>query len=397
MNAQPRNLRFGAFLAPFHANSENPTLTLQRDMELCEHLDRLGYDEFWVGEHHSTGVENIGSPELLIAAMAERTRRIRMGTGVNSLSYHHPLILADRIAQLDHQTQGRIMFGAGPGQLPSDAYMMGIDPADQRRMMGESLEAILELFSGAVVSRETDWFRLCEARLQMTPYQQPSLPVVVASAITPSGAAMAGRLGLGMLSLAASTSAGFEALAGQWQICEEAAAKSGKVVDRGDWRITCTFHIAETREQAAKEAEWGIMNLVDYFRRNRGKHPSADQLWKISDPSEAVKLWTTEGLGLFGVGLVGTPDDIIERINQLDRQSGGFGVFLHTVQNVANFADTKKGAELFARYVIPAIRGSNHNREASLDWANAHAHGLIESVLAAQRQATEAYQAERER
>src|SRR3954462_9483722 len=123
------NLRSGIFLAPFHALDENPILALERDMELLQHLDALNYSEAWIGEHHSGGFEIIASPELFIAAAAERTRHIRLGTGVVSLPYHNPFMLASRMTQLDHMTRGRAMFGVGPGALPSDAFMLGIDPS----------------------------------------------------------------------------------------------------------------------------------------------------------------------------------------------------------------------------------------------------------------------------
>src|ERR1041384_6409626 len=110
-------LRNGIFLAPFHPVDEDPTLCLQRDLELIEHLDRLGYDEAWIGEHHSAGYEIIAAPEVFIAAAAERTRHIRLGTGVSSPPYHHPLTLAGRMSLLDHLTLGRAMFGVGPGAL----------------------------------------------------------------------------------------------------------------------------------------------------------------------------------------------------------------------------------------------------------------------------------------
>lgn len=152
--------RFGVFIAPYHDPAGNPSVQIRRDLDLVQLLDDLGYDEAWFGEHHSGAYETIASPELMIAAAAERTTRIRLGTGVNSLSYHHPYILADRIMQLDHMTRGRAMLGMGPGQLPSDAFMMGIDPRRQRDMMVESAEVIVRLLRGEVVSRETDWFRL---------------------------------------------------------------------------------------------------------------------------------------------------------------------------------------------------------------------------------------------
>src|SRR5437763_13681717 len=136
-------LRSGIFLAPFHPTEEDPTLAIRRDLELIEWLDRLGYEEAWVGEHHSAGFEIISSPEVFIAAAAERTKRIKLGTGVVSLPYHNPLMTANRIIQLDHMTMGRVMFGAGPGLLTSDAFAMGIDPSTQRNRMVESIEVIL--------------------------------------------------------------------------------------------------------------------------------------------------------------------------------------------------------------------------------------------------------------
>src|ERR1700722_5796156 len=157
-------LRFGVFLPPMHPVGQNPTLTIQRDLALIEHLDQLGFDEAWIGEHHSGGFEILASPEVLIAAAAERTRRIKLGTGVSSLPYHHPLILADRIVMLDHLTRGRAMFGVGPGQLTSDAWMLGIEPDRQRRMMEESFDVLMPLFRGEVVSVTTDWFTLRDAR-----------------------------------------------------------------------------------------------------------------------------------------------------------------------------------------------------------------------------------------
>ena len=108
-------LRSGVFLAPYHPDDESPTLQIRRDLDVAEYLDELGFDELWVGEHHSASFETIGCPEIFIAAAAERTRRIRLGTGVVSLPYHNPLMVADRIMQLDHQTQGRVIFGVGPG------------------------------------------------------------------------------------------------------------------------------------------------------------------------------------------------------------------------------------------------------------------------------------------
>src|ERR1700733_6487027 len=147
-----RDLRFGVFMAPFHNFADNPTLALQRDFELMEHLDRLGFDEAWIGEHHSGGLEIISSPEIFIAEAAARTRRIRFGTGVVSLPYHHPYMVAERILQLDHQLRGRLMFGVGAGSLATDVYSLGLDQTEIRGLTDEALDIVLRLMRGEVVS-----------------------------------------------------------------------------------------------------------------------------------------------------------------------------------------------------------------------------------------------------
>jgi len=166
-------LRFGTFLAPFHPAGENPTLALQRDLELVEHLDRLGYDEAWIGEHHSAGTELIASPEIFIAAAAERTRRIKLGTGVTSIAYHNPLWVAERMVLLDHLTRGRAMLGCGPGSLPTDSMMLGLNPTDTRELMEIDLDIIVRLLRGETVTEQTRTHNLVNARLHLRPYTEP--------------------------------------------------------------------------------------------------------------------------------------------------------------------------------------------------------------------------------
>jgi limonene 1,2-monooxygenase len=350
-------LRFGAFIAPFHPLDENPTLALRRDLELVEHLDRLGYDEAWIGEHHSGAFELIASPELFIAAAAERTKSIRLGTGVSSLPYHHPLMLADRINQLDHMTQGRVMFGVGPGALSSDAYMMGIPIARQRDMMDEALDVIVRLLRGEEVTHESDWFKLNRARLQMSPYSRPSVEIAVASQVSPTGARAAGRHGVGLLSLGATSDGGFNALGSNWAIAEELARDNGHVMDRSAWRLVGPMHIAETREQAMADVRFGLEKWIAYFREigNLPMVPDTEV-----DPVEAfLKL---------PMAVVGTPADAEAKIQALVDQSGGFGCFLFMAHNWADWEATKHSYELFARYVAPRFQDLNVGREASMAW-----------------------------
>jgi limonene 1,2-monooxygenase len=228
-------LRSGIFLAPFHPLEENPTLALERDMELLQHLDALNYHEAWIGEHHSGGFEIIGSPEMFIAAAAERTRHIRLGTGVVSLPYHNPFIIADRMVQLDHMTRGRAMFGVGPGALVHDAKKIGINPGDQRRMMNESLEVITRLLRGENVTQKSDWFNLEDARLQLPSYTQPVMEMAVAAARSPAGALASGRHGIGMLSIGGTSIEAMNHHVENWNLYTEQAKLNGHVPDRSIW------------------------------------------------------------------------------------------------------------------------------------------------------------------
>ena len=357
-----RGLKFGIFLAPFHRVGENPTLSMDRDMELIEWMDHLGYDEVWVGEHHSAGWETIASPEVFIGAAAQRTRHIMLGSGVTSLPYHHPLMVANRFVQLDHMTRGRTMLGCGPGALPSDAYMMGIEPVTQRPRMDEALEAIMRLLRcEEPVTMKTDWFELREARLHLAPYTDPHFPIAVASTITPFGVISAAKHGLGVLSIGAGLPGGPEALAAQWKIGEETAAKHGQTMDRRKWRVVVNTHVAEDDEQALRDVSKGERReTVTYFEETLGRPPG-----RSDDPlREGVKMGTT---------LVGSPDTVVRGIQRLQEYGGGgFGGVLFRAHEWANREQTLRSYELFARYVMPRFQGSLDPIRGSNDWARSN-------------------------
>jgi limonene 1,2-monooxygenase len=350
-------LQHGAFIAPYHDVDESPTIALRRDLELVEHLDRLGFKEAWFGEHHSTGWETIGSPELMIAAAAENTRQIRLGTGVVSLPYHNPLMVANRIIQLDHMTMGRVMFGVGPGLLTTDATMLGVDIKTQRDAMVQALEVILPLLRGEEVTAKSAWYDLNRARVHYLPYTQPHPEVAVASAITPSGGMLAGRLGLGMLCVAATETAGFDVLGENWRVANEIAAEHGRTMDPRQLRLVAPMHIAETREQARAEVAKGLARWCEYFDRVAPKGMGG--LVGHGDPADL----------LVGAGraVIGTPQDAIAMVERLQAKQGDFGVLLLQAHNWAEWEATKRSYELYARFVMPHLSGVNRNRQDSFD------------------------------
>jgi limonene 1,2-monooxygenase len=375
-----RGLDFGIFLAPFHRLGENPTLAMARDFELIEWLDELGFDEAWIGEHHSAGWETISAPEIAIGNLIARTRHIRLGSGVTSLPYHQPLLVANRFVQLDHMSRGRTMLGCGPGALPSDAYMMGIDPVDQRRRMLESLDAIMALLRAEEpVTMKTDWFELREARLHLAPYSAPRFDIAVASTVTPFGMMAAGKHGLGVLSIGAGLPGGPEGMSKQWQIAEDEAAKHGATMRRDDWRVVVNMHCAEDDEQALAEVSKGErVETVTYFEQTLGRPPG-----RSDDPlREGVKSGTT---------LVGSPETVARGIEHLlEISRGGFGGIMFRANEWATREQIMRSYELFARYVMPRFQGSLDSILASNQWvAENRASILGGNVEAVQRAFTD--------
>jgi limonene 1,2-monooxygenase len=357
--------KFGAFMAPFHPPAEHPRLALERDMELLTWLDELGFDEAWVGEHHSAGWEYIASPELFIALAAERTRHIKLGTGVVSLPYHHPLMVAERMVMLDNLTRGRVLFGVGPGALVTDALMLGIDPTRTRPMMEEALEVIVRLFTETKpLTVESDWFTLRDAVLQVRPYTQPHMPLAVASMQSPAGPAVAGKFGAGLLSIG--VFAGFRGpvdLAGQWRVAEEAASAAGQSVRRDEWRLVIPVHLAETRREALAQVHDRATAWVTGYQRDVLSRPLPEGV-----PEDQVVAALVER----GAWIVGTPDDCIATIDRLDERSGGFGGLLVMVQDWATREQQRRSYELLARYVMPRYQGAVSGVEAAYRHAAEH-------------------------
>jgi limonene 1,2-monooxygenase len=377
-------LRFGIFLPPMHPVGQNPTLLMQRDLQLVEHLDALGYDEAWIGEHHSSGFETIASPEVFIAAAAERTHHIKLGTGVNSLPYHHPLILADRIVMLDHLTKGRMMFGVGPGQLTSDAMMLGIDPNTQRPRMEQAFDVMMRLFRGETVTEKTEWFTCDQATLQLRPYSD--FDIAVAASLSPSGSKTAGRYGVGLLSIAATDPMGTELLSGHWQVVQQEAAEHGHTVGRDKWRLMGPMHIADTYEQAKENCRYGLQWVFNYLSHiiPIGTEPLP------ADYDDLVDL-----LNESGRGVVGTPEMAIAQIERLQEKSGGFGCYLFLGADFADWRATRRNYELFAEAVMPHFTGQLEPVQTSYDLIMSGGSTYVDATLNAQFASIAQYQEER--
>jgi limonene 1,2-monooxygenase len=291
---------------------------------------------------------------MFLAAAAQVSHRIRLGTGVVSLPYHHPFNVAQRMVQLDHMSNGRAMFGSGPGALPSDARTFGVEPSLLRDRQDEALGVIIRLLSGEErFSYKSDWFELNEAKLQLLPVQA-AMPMTTASSISPSGMTLAGKYGMGALSIASNSSDGLEALPTQWSFAEEAAREHGQVVDRANWRVLIAFHLAETTEEARNQAVDGLHRWHNEYNVWTLGRPGATH---VEDKWDLLELTASGGASGAGTSVIGTPDELVESIRQLQDITGGFGVVMGFAHDWANRENTMQSWDLFARYVVPELRG----------------------------------------
>ena len=378
-------LRFGTFLAPFHPAGVNPTAAIHRDLRLVQHLDEMGFDEAWIGEHHSAGTEIIASPEIFMAAAAERTKNIKLGTGVVSVSYHNPLWATERIVLLDHLTRGRVMFGLGPGSLPTDSAMIGLNPTDTRELLEVNLDIIMRLLRGEAVTAETKTHNLVDAHLHLAPYSD--IDVAVAAVASPTGPRLAGKYGVGLLSIGATlTAEGFDALAHHWNVMEERAETFGTTVDRAKWRLVGLMHIAETREQAYRDVEYGIEQWFRYFQKVAAFPQMAVE---GGDVREMIDFVNTSG-----IGAVGTVEDAAAQVSKLVDQSQGFGAMLLLAHEWANPVATHRSYELIAQHVMPLFQGQAQSTLDAKARATETRPGMAEEQNQAVAHMTEKYQQE---
>lgn len=385
-------LRFGVFHPPYHMPpGRNAHLLMRRDIEFIQMLDRLGFEEAWIGEHHSCGTETIADPFMFLSHMAPLTERIKLCTGVVSLPYHNPLWIADRVAMLDHLSRGRAIIGLGPGALTTDAYMIGLDPGTQREALEEDTEVLLRLLRGEVVSIETDRYTLNDARMQMPLYTD--IEVAVAGTASPTGPRISGRLGLGMLTIGATMAKHVanapDALAHMWGIYEGKCQEFGHTPDRSAWRLVGPMHIAETREQALEEVRFGIDAWFDYFQEVQ----TATHFEVAGKTTDERINWVNES----GVGVIGTPDDAIRQLDDLVAQSaGGFGAYLFMTHEWANVANTTRSYELFAEHVMGRYQGQVQRLVDNNEWARTKRDELGNAQMADVQKAMARHAAEQE-
>lgn len=347
-------------MMPIHHPSENPALAFQRDISYIHLADELGFDEFLIGEHHSGGWETMPLPEMALSMAAAQAKRIHLGTSVVNLPFHHPFHVAERIAFLDHLTQGRAILGIGPSNLVTDKELFQVPQDKLYPMLIEATDVIVRLLeSPDPFDHDGEFWSFKDMRLQLRSYQTPRLPLAIASVTgTPAILDLAARHEMIVMSGTGKNVPG--SLANNWAYIEKAASAAGKTARRENWRLATAMYLADTREQAWADVEQGILREAEYF--------SAVGLTGAyrEYPDQPLSEFTPQSCVDRRDWVVGTPDDAIAWIERYLEQTGGFGGVMLTTHEWTDAPRIRNSMELFARYVMPKFRG--HNATFLNDW-----------------------------
>ncbi|MFP6892015.1 MAG: LLM class flavin-dependent oxidoreductase [Nitrospinota bacterium] len=345
-------MKFSFFMMPCHQPREHPTLAFERDISLIEFTDALDFDEFFIGEHHSGGWETMPAPEMALAKASATAHRIRLGTSVIGLPYHHPFHVAERMAFLDHLTRGRAILGIGPSNLVTDKKLFQVPPDRAHDMMTESVDIIVRLLeSEEPIDYEGRFWSLRGMRLQFPSYQKPRMPLAIATSGSRKGLELAGKYDMILMSMAGKNRGQNPSHAEQWTIVERAAADNGVHTSRENWRMATSVYVAETREEAWADVEEGIMRETEYFW-TIGVRPQYEEY-----PGQPFGEVTARSAADRRGWIVGTPDDAIAAIERMQEETGGFGGLMLTTHEWTSPEKIRRSLELFARHVIPHFKG----------------------------------------
>jgi alkanesulfonate monooxygenase SsuD/methylene tetrahydromethanopterin reductase-like flavin-dependent oxidoreductase (luciferase family) len=356
------DLRVGMFVMPVHSPAKPWAQCLDEDLELAVRCEELGFDEFWVGEHHSSTLENIVMPEIFIAKALALTKRLRFGPAPVCLQYHNPVHVANRLAFLDHLSHGRLNLCFGPGAIPTDMEVYGVDPKESGARVAEAVDMILQIWEGGPPYELSG--RFWNARLRQSldpemglgalhkPLQKPHPPIAVPS-ITPRSVGIEKAAARGF-SLISHHMVSVEVLAAQWQTYCKGAAAAGRAATAADWRVARNVFVADSAAEARQLARgnslgWCIQYILELTQRGPGIG-----MWK-RNPDQADADCNLDYF-LDEVLIVGSPESVTRQLRELRRRIGDFGTLVLVAHDWDDRARWLRSLELIAREVLPALR-----------------------------------------
>lgn len=368
-------LRLGMFVMPIHNPAKPLAQCIDEDLELAVLCEELGFDDFWVGEHHSSSVENIVMPEIFLAKVLGLTSRIRIGPAPVCLQYHHPVHVAGRLAFLDHLSHGRLNVCFGPGAIPTDMEIFGVQPGDTGARVTESIDMIMQLWEGKVpLELHGRFWNICmKERLRPEfgvgylhqPFQLPHPPIYVPSISRNSpGLTKAAERGFRFISHHLLHSV---VLKQQWQSYSAAAAASGRTATHNDWAVARNVFVADSTSEALHLARHNSLGAcIQYILDlTRATAPSGLSMWKRdaqqSDSECSLDYFLNE------VVIAGDPNEVTRRLLQLRSEIGKFGTLVLTAHDWDDRTCWIHSLRRFAREVVPAVNEAIASNEMSSD------------------------------
>lgn len=355
-------MQYGLFMMPMHLPEKSLAQAFDEDIDLLMRADALGYSDAWIGEHFTSAWENIPAPDLLIARVAPQLQHMILGTGVVLLQFHHPVLVANRLAYLDHLTKGRLYFGFGSGGLPTDSKLFGV-PMDGRArfMTRESVEIMLKLWTEAPpFEYHGDYWHVVAVPpdpksalgVYLKPLQKPHPPIAVAGTNFESGTLqIAGERGWIPMS---SSQMPVEGLVSHWRSVEEGAQRTGRTPDRRQWRVARQIHVAETTAEARRDVLEGVMARAHHDYLYQGMKAGGRLALLKTDPTMPDEAVTPEFL-LDRNWIAGDPDTCARKIREVYEKVGGFGHLLMLVYDWEPRQKMLTSLELLAKEVMPKL------------------------------------------
>ena len=360
-HAQP--LRLGMFVMPIHDPAKPLAQCIDEDLELAVQCEELGFHDFWVGEHHSSSVENIVMPEIFLAKVLGLTKRIRIGPAPVCLQYHHPAHVAGRLAFLDHMSRGRLNVCFGPGAIPTDMEVFGAHPSESAARVAESIDMIMRLWTGELPIDIEGRFWNVKMKDNLhpkfgvghlhKPFQQPHPPIYVPSISRASvGLDESGRT---RLPLHQSSHDPHERLAEQWKTYSQAATAAGRTAEPSDWAVARNVFVADSTDDARRLAKGNSLgSCIQYILDlTRATAPTGVAMWK-RDEQQADSDCTLDYF-MDDVIIAGDPEHVTRQLLELREQIGPFGTLVLTAHDWDDRDRWTHSLELFAREVVPAF------------------------------------------
>jgi natural product biosynthesis luciferase-like monooxygenase protein len=349
-------MKFGIMTLFDHHPALRPTERFYGEfLDQCARAEDLGFDSVWVSEHHFSNYGGIcPSPQVFLAALTQRTRRVRLGTGIVLLPFHRPVTVAEEFAMLDVLSTGRVDLGLGRGWLPHEFEHFGISMDETRARLEEGIDVIRRAWTQERFSYTGRFTRVQDIEVLPRPLQKPYPPIWVAGLRTPETFDWIGEQGFHLQAVPyVLPSAGLlEQNIARYRHALAARGHTGQEIG-----LLYHLYVAETEQQARAEAEAALFQYLRQIRELASAPTWASKDYANYERGKQHRASLSfEALAERRVIVFGSPDQCIETIAWAQKTYGMTYFLGLTNYGALEHAKIVKSLELFARHVMPAFR-----------------------------------------